>query len=74
VRILLVANDDSAGQAIRSVLAASTTPRFEVHLASNDWEGQVEAADGGYDALIVGHKLIEELAAARDEVRGRTRC
>jgi DNA-binding response OmpR family regulator len=59
LRILLVGNDDDQAQLIRSVLDASTTPRFEVVRASNGWEAQRQAADGAYEALVLDYSLSD---------------
>jgi DNA-binding response OmpR family regulator len=59
VRILLVAKDDSDAHSIRGVLAASTMPPFHVDHASNGWAAQSQAADGGYEALIVDDILSD---------------
>jgi DNA-binding response OmpR family regulator len=56
-RILLVANDDDQAQSIRSVLAASTTPRFLVDHASNAWEAQRQAVGAAYEALVLDDSL-----------------
>jgi CheY-like chemotaxis protein len=71
LRILLVASDDENAQLIRDVMAASTTPRFQVDYAPNGWEAQRQAPEGAYEALVVdyrlgdtdGETLLERLAA-----------
>jgi DNA-binding response OmpR family regulator len=59
LRILLVANDDDLAQLIRSVLAASKAPHFQVEYASNGWEAQRSAANGAYQALVVDDILSD---------------
>ena len=78
MRILVVANEHRAVEAIRSVLAPSINPRFEVDHAASGSEAQRLAANGGYDAIIYPdtdserHKLTEELAAAREQAAQAT--
>jgi DNA-binding response OmpR family regulator len=77
MRILLVATDPGVVEAIRGVLAASTTPVFEVDHAANLSEALKQAAEGSYDALLLDARnaetqLREELAVARDQAAQAT--
>jgi DNA-binding response OmpR family regulator len=59
LRILLVADADSQAHQLSGVMAASTTPRFEVFNASNGWEAQRQSTVGEYEALVIDCALSD---------------
>jgi DNA-binding response OmpR family regulator len=59
MRVLLVTSDDDQFKLMRSVMAASKTPRFQVEHASSGWQAQRQAADGAFQALVVDDSLSD---------------
>jgi DNA-binding response OmpR family regulator len=59
LRILLIAKNDARVHLLRSVLAASTIPPIQVEHASNGWDAQRHAADGGYDGVVLDDSLSD---------------
>jgi DNA-binding response OmpR family regulator len=57
LRLLLVTGENHQAQLISSVLATSTTPRFQVEHAFSGWDAQRQSARGAYDALVLDYSL-----------------
>jgi signal transduction histidine kinase len=59
MRVLLVTNDDDQSELVRSLLAASTTPRVQVERTSSGWQAQQHVRVGAHQALVVDDQLSD---------------